>query len=555
MNILVCHRARQSLLTTNNVRAHPDKYSVFWVRSKAGFIYFLKPVREKQILFPSYKGENDMTKLNRRSFLAAGSALFGTALTGHAVASPVTTSKWDMTTDIVIIGAGGAGLAAAAQAGILGLKCIVLEKEPVIGGSSAVCGGKWAVSGSELQLKQGIKDSEELFVKDMMECGMHKNDLEVVKAYVKENNDTWKWVHTAGKVEPLALNMAGGQSVPRSLVVKPGEVIEFLRKSAVKTGAQIMTRTKAERLIWDFTQNRIAGVRTSRRGKVLFIRATKGVVLAAGGFSRNPQLLKKYAPQLEHAAVIAGLGTQGDGILMAQAYGADMIDTNYIKATYGFSPNASTIAQKSNSQYMGAIAINKFGKRFGNESVSYKLFADWAFAQPEGKSWLVLDDDIRRDAAKKNPTQDGYLWNPIDKGEKPSYVSIGNTIEEAAKNAGLDPKAVAETIKRYNSFVDSGKDEDFNRQGLAAGKSKLKKIEKAPFFIFPATGAMIATYCGVRITPKAQVVDIFGDVIPGLWAAGEMTGGVHGAAYMNGTAFSKAMAFGRIAVKDIAGKI
>ena len=174
-----------------------------------------------------------MTKLNRRSFLAAGSALFGTALTGHAVASPVSTSKWDMTTDIVIIGAGGAGLAAAAQAGILGLKCIVLEKEPVIGGSSAVCGGKWAVSGSELQLKQGLKDREELFVKDMMECGMHKNDLEVVKAYVKENNDTWKWVHTAGKVEPLALNMAGGQSVPRSLVVKPGEVIEFLRKSAV----------------------------------------------------------------------------------------------------------------------------------------------------------------------------------------------------------------------------------------------------------------------------------------------------------------------------------
>lgn len=495
-----------------------------------------------------------MTNLNRRNFLGFTSAFIGSAVAAPAFATPSTTEKWDMTTDIVIVGAGGAGLAAAAQAGLLGVKCIVLEKEPVVGGSSVICGGKWAVSGSELQIKQGVKDSEELFVKDMMDCGMQKNDLEVVKAYVKENNETWKWVHTVGKIEPLALNMAGGQSVPRSLVVKPGQVIEFLRKTATDKGAQIMTRVKAERLLWDNKSNRICGVKASRRGKTITIRALKGVVLAAGGFSRNPQMLKKYAPQLENAAVIAGLGTQGDGILMAQAYGADMIDTNYIKATYGFAPTATTIAQKSNSQYMGAIAINKLGKRFGNESVSYKLFADWAFAQPEGKSWLILDDEIRRDAAKKNPTQDGYLWNPIDKGEKPDYVSIGNTIEEAAQKAGLDPKAVAETVKRYNGFVDSGKDEDFGRQGLAAGKSKLKKIEKAPFFIFPATGAMIATYCGVRINPKAQVIDVFGDVIPGLWAAGEMTGGVHGAAYMNGTAFSKAMAFGRIAIKDIVGK-
>ena len=342
--------------------------------------------------------------------------------------------------------------------------------------------------------------------------------------------------------------------MPRSLVVKPGEVIAFLRRTCEAQGVKIVTKMKAERLVWDEAEGRIAGVRASRKGKTVTVRARYGVVLAAGGFSRNPKMLKKYAPQLEHAAVIAGLGTQGDGILMAQAYGADMIDTNFIKATYGFSPTAKSIAQKSNSQYMGAIVVNKLGRRFGNESVSYKLFADWAFVQPEGKSWLILDDDIRREAAKKNPTQDGYLWNPIDKGEKPDYVSIGNTIEEAAEKAGLDPKAVAETVARYNGFVDSGKDLDFGREGLAAGKSKLKKIEKAPFFIFPATGAMIATYCGVRITPEAEVVDVFGDVIPGLWAAGEMTGGVHGAAYMNGTAFSKAMAFGRIAAKSIVKK-
>lgn len=494
-----------------------------------------------------------MSLLKRRNFLAIGAGSLGSVLAAPALAVPTPNKgKWDMEYDVVIVGSGGAGLSAAVEAAKRGLKTLVLEKEPIIGGSSIICGGKWAVSGSELQKEQGVKDSEELFVKDMLVCGQYKNDPELVKAFVKENNEMWHWVHTAGGIKPLALNLAGGQSVPRSLVVKPSEVIQFLKAEATKNGATIVMKAKAERLLWDDANQRISGVRVKRAGKTLAVKANKGVILCAGGFSRNPEMLKKYAPQLEKAGVIAGLGTQGDGILMAQAYGADMIDTNFIKATYGFAVDAKTIAEKSNSQYMGAIVVNKNGKRFGNESVSYKLFADWALVQPESKSWLVLDENIRKVAAKKNPTQDGYLWNPIDKGEKPDYVAIGNTIEEAAEKAGLDPKAVAETVKRYNGFVDAGKDDDFGRQGLAQGKSKLVRIEKAPFYIFAATGAMIATYCGVRITPKAEVVDVFGETIPGLYAAGEMTGGVHGAAYMNGTAFSKGMAFGRIAARTIA---
>lgn len=490
-------------------------------------------------------------QISRRTFINSAIAAAGSISTA-VFAVPTEADKYDQSYDIVIVGAGGAGLAAASEASRAGQKVLVIEKEPIVGGSSTICGGKWAVSGSELQAKQGVKDSEDLYIKDMLETGKHKNDPALVKAFVEENNKMWKFVHQEGKIEPLALNLAGGQSVPRSLVVKPSEVIAFLRKDAVDHGAKIVTKMKAERLLWDDKNKKISGVRATRNGKTIEIEAKKGVILAAGGFSRNPELLKKYAPQLEHAAVIAGLGTQGDGIKMAQAYGADMIDTNYIKATYGFAPTAKTIAAKSNSQYMGAIAINKLGKRFGNESVSYKTFADWAFEQPEGKSFLILDDKIRKEAAKKNPTQDGYLWNPIDKGEKPDYVFIGNSIEEAAQKAGLDPKAVAETVKRYNGFVDSGKDEDFGRQGLASGKSKLVKIDQAPFYIFPATGAMIATYCGVKIDPQARVIDVFNEPIKNLYAAGEMTGGVHGASYMNGTAFSKAMAFGRIAARSAA---
>lgn len=494
--------------------------------------------------------------MKRRAFLELGAAAVTAAVASTtAQAVPVNRpAKWDETYDVVIIGAGGAGLAAATEAVKNKLSSIVIEKEPTLGGSSIICGGQWAVGGTDEQAARGIKDSDELFFNDMMTTGQHQNDPDVVKAYVKESKALYQWVTKSLGVKPVSVTLSGGMSVPRAHTFKPAEVLEAYRKFAVNGGAKIMLRAKAERLLWDFEKNRIAGVRVTRRGKTINIQAKKGVVLAAGGFSRNPKMLKKYAPLLENAAVIAGTGTQGDGILMAQAYGADMIDTNYIKASYGFTLKPTTIKDMALTQFKGAILINKTGKRFVDESISYKVQADRAFAQPEGKSWMVFDDSIRKTAMKLDPLQDSILWKPIDEGKCPPYVFMGNTIEEAARKAGLDPKAVADTVKRYNSYVDSGKDPEFGRVGLASGKGKLVRIEKGPFFIFPSTGAMIGTYCGIKITPKAEVVDVFGQTIPNLYAAGEMTGGVHGASYMTGTAFSKAMAFGCIAVKSIALK-
>lgn len=487
--------------------------------------------------------------MKRRAFLGLGAAA---AVSPAVFAVPVNRpQKFDESYDVVIVGAGGAGLAAATEAVKNKLSAIVLEKESVVGGSSLICGGQWAVGGTQEQEKRGIKDSEELFIKDMMTTGQNQNDLDVVKAYVRETKALYEWMTKDLGVKPISVTLSGGMSVPRAHTFKPAEVINALRKFAVDGGAKVVTRAKAERLLWDHERNCIAGVRVSRRGKMVNIEAKKGVVLAAGGFSRNPKMLKKYAPLLENAAVIAGLGTQGEGILMAQAYGADMIDTNYIKASYGFTLKPSTIKDMALTQFKGAIVINKTGRRFMDESISYKTQADIAFAQPEGKSWMVFDDNIRKTAMKMDPMQDGILWKSIDEGKCPPYVFMGGTIEEAAQKAGLDPKVVAETVKKYNSYVDAGKDPEFGRAGLASGQGKLVRIEKAPFFIFPSVGAMIGTYCGVRITPKAEVVDVLGETIPHLYAAGEMTGGVHGASYMTGTAFSKAMSFGRIAVRAI----
>lgn len=160
----------------------------------------------------------------------------------------------------------------------------------------------------------------------------------------------------------------------------------------------------------------------------------------------------------------------------------------------------------------------------------------------------ILDCDL------KNGTQGVEMMAALTNdpaGQK--WVYFGGTIEEAAKKAGLDPKQVKETVEKYNKGIKEGKDE-FGRTSLTSGFGKPVPLEKGPFYIMPTTAALIGTYCGLKINEKAQVINVFGEVIPALYAAGELTGGVHGAAYMTGTAFGKAICFGRIAIDSIAGK-
>ena len=176
--------------------------------------------------------------------------------------------------------------------------------------------------------------------------------------------------------------------------------------------------------------------------------------------------------------------------------------------------------------------------------------SDAALKQPKGASYIVFDSNILN-AAMKEP-QGRELFEMIPKGKIPSYVFAGNTLEEAASKAGIDPKALTATVNKYNRDVDKGADSEFGRKSLASGIGKLVKVEKGPFYIFPSSSVLFGTYCGIRINPKAQVVDVFDKVIPGLYAAGETTGGIHGSNYMSGSGYAKALSFGRLAATSIA---
>ena len=487
---------------------------------------------------------------SRRAFIKTG--FVGTVAAGvsaRAFAVPVMAPhRFDGDYDFIIVGAGNACLNAARCAAQAGLSVLVLEKEPVVGGSSAICGGSWAASGTQMQKDAGIQDSEELFYEDMIKTGQGVNDPALVKTYVREVNREYEWLRRQG-VNALDVHAAGGMSVPRVHAFKPAQVVECYRSQAVKAGAKILLRTAATRLLWSADAGRVCGVKAVVRGKAeKNYQARYGVLLASGGFARSPELLGKYVPAMKNAWAVSGIGNTGDGLRMGLSLGADTLDMNYIKATYGFKPNGSA-SEKSYIYYNGGIIVNKEGKRFVNESLSYKLIGDKALMQPDAKTFTVFDNKIR-EAAMKSDRREIPFWKDVQaKGTSPlGYV--GKTIEEVAKKAGIPAEQLVRTIKEYNATAPQGKDV-FGRRTLSGGVGKPVALTEGPFVVMPATAAMIATYCGLRIDPKARVIDVYGEPISGLYAAGEITGGLHGAAYMTGTAFSKAAVFGRIAAEQV----
>ncbi len=205
---------------------------------------------------------------------------------------------------------------------------------------------------------------------------------------------------------------------------------------------------KAEHLLWDNDKQEITGVKvTDKDGNVKNYGSKNGVLLATGGFARSPELLAQYSPGSKNAAAISGLGTTGDGIRMAQEYGADVADVAYVKPTYGFTLNPKHIDDKSSVLYSGALIVNNGGKRFIRENDSYKTIGEVALAQNKAQSFLVFDEQIRLNSLNNDPREKKFM---AEKG-KTNYGFVGNTIEEVAQKAGIDPKVLRKTVDEYNA--------------------------------------------------------------------------------------------------------
>lgn len=439
--------------------------------------------------------------------------------------------------DLVVVGAGAAGLTAACLASECGLKrVLVLESEPLIGGSSIISGGFWAVSGTELQKKLGVADSDEAFFEDILTVGAHRNDEALVRAFIRENRRQYEWMLALG-VAPQTL--APGSGTLRAHVFDARRLVERLYRRAVSSGVDIRVGTRVRDLEYDPRRGRVAGVRTDGAS-----HAARAVLLASGGFSRNTRLLEQYSPRMRFVSTIAAQGSRGDGIVMARKLGAGLADMEWLEASYAFIRNPTTIRDMTFVNYHGGIIVNKFGRRFVDESLPYKLIAKEVLKQNDARSFIVFDERIRR-ISEQQP-MDRRRWDRVP-------LASGRTLAEAANQCSIDPSALERTVDAYNAAVAGG--EDAGRGPVAVNNGRLLVIDRPPFYVLPVSPCLLGTYCGVKINEQAQVVTEEGEAIPGLWAAGEVTGGFHGASFIMGTALGKAQTFARIAVRNIAAAL
>jgi len=451
-------------------------------------------------------------------------------------------------TQLVVVGGGAAGFAAALEAAQRGTQVLLLEKTTDIGGSSAMSGGCLAFAGTDLQEAEGVHDSDELLRSDLIEVGQNDNDPEVVDAYVRNQLDTYRWLKGLGVPFSPSLESSSGQSVPRVHTVDPADMVRLLAARCAATGrVDVRMATRAVRLLRKDEHSPVTGLQAEGPQGPLKIESDHGVLLASGGFGRNAELVHRFAPHYAEAFFIGGEGNVGDGLRMAWKLGADMRDMAYIKGTFGKHPTDTHNNHSCLAVYKGAIAVNQDGKRFVDESISYKLLGDAVMAQEYHTGYQIFDEPIFRSGDDRVRILD------FNRRMEEGLIFKADTLEALARQIEVPYATLKETVDRYNAGVDAGHDPDFGRKALVHRHGALRPIKEGPYYAYPSTAAVFGTYCGLRVDAQMHVIDVFDEPIAGLYAAGEVMGGFHGGAYMTGSALGKAVVFGRVAARTAIG--
>lgn len=439
-------------------------------------------------------------------------------------------------TDLLILGSGIAGQTAATAAAETGLDVILAEKAAVLGGSTVMSGGWFAFSDTEEQRAAGEHDGAELFIKDMQEVGEFRNDPSLLQAYLDHQDTAYRWLKDHG-VRFREIEISSGQSAKRSHNAAIIDVMAALHEQFEAAGGTTLLEHRAVRLVTDETGH-VTGARfLSPEGEVE-VRARHGVVLATGGFSRGNELLRIFAPEQLAAIPFGGTGNTGDGLRMAWKLGADMADMSFISGTYGSHPDTGEVHELLTAYYLGAIIVNRAGERFTDESQSYKTLGRVVLDEQDGLGVQIFDAAVR---AKSHP---GIPLKDMDAIESLGHLHHADSLEELAALVGVDGERLVRTVERYNRAATDGTPDELGRESLCNGVGELLPITQPPFYAYPAKSLMTTTYCGVKVNPDAEVIDVEGAVIPGLYAVGEVVGGFHGAAYMTGTSLGKGAIFG-----------
>ncbi len=450
------------------------------------------------------------------------------------------------THDIVIIGAGGAGLAAAIEAKAAGADVIVLEKMPLAGGNTLISGAEYAASNNWLQKKEGIKDSVEQHIEDTLKGGDNINNPELVRVVAENALEGAIWLRDeVGVVWEDELMQFGGHTAKRSLVplgASGKEIITKQLKKAKEMNIPILLNTKATVLITD-TNGKVVGVEAEGEDKNYTFNTNKAVIVASGGFGSNVEMRVKYNPDIDDAILSTNTpGSTGDGIVMAENIGADLVGMEHIQTYPICDPLTGTLLYFDDARLYGhTVIVNKEGKRFVEELGRRDVMSMGIKAQTGSVCYELLDQngfDASKLQENHGPELD-YLF-------KNNLLVKADTLEEAAAFFEIDAKELKATVDKYNSYVKDGKDPEFNKRMLPS------TVDTAPFYILKAAPAVHHTMGGIKINTNAQVINKDGKVIEGLYAAGEVTGGIHGTNRLGSNALADIIVFGRVAGQNAA---
>ena len=481
--------------------------------------------------------------------------------------------------DVVVVGAGGAGMTAAITAAAEGKSVVILESQSMVGGNSVrATGGMNAgktvyqdenefgeSAGVEKTLKTaaekyadnetitalaktvseqwaayqanptGYFDSVELMELDTMIGGKGINDPELVETLCANSADAIDWLDEHG-ITLHNVSSFGGASVKRihrpvnaeGKTVSVGSyMIPLLQENCEKAGVKMMLDTTATEILTDANGAAVGVKATGASGETVTVNA-KAVVLASGGFGANLDMVVKYKPELKGFMTTNAPGIQGQGIDMAQAIGAATVDMDQIQIHPTVEANTAALITEG-LRGDGAILINEEGQRFIDEVGTRDVVSAAEIAQTGSYSWLVVDQAM----VDASSVIQGYI--------KKGYTVTGATYEELGKAMGVDAAAFAETMEKWNGYVEAKNDPDFGRTSFA------NPLNTAPYYAVKVTAGVHHTMGGLKINANTEVLNEKGEVIPGLFAAGEVTGGVHGANRLGGNAVADFTVFGRIA--------
>lgn len=490
------------------------------------------------------------------------------------------------TVDVVVVGAGGAGMTAAITATDAGKKVIVVESQPIAGGNSVRSTGGMNAAKTPYQDKnefkeaagvektlataaekfadnetitalaatvksqwdayqanpQGYFDSVELMELDTLIGGKGKNNPELVKTLAENSAAAIEWLASIG-AEVKNVGAFGGASVKRihrpvnadgKVTAVGAYIVPILEKNLQDRNVQFLFDTTANEII--MKDGKAVGIKaTGKDGHKVTINA-KSVVIATGGFGANAEMVEKYKPELKGFATTNAEGAQGQGIDMATAVGAATVDMDQIQIhpTVHIEEDGNAHLITEGLRGDGAILVNAEGKRFYDEVSTRDKVSAAIIAQPDKSAWLVVDQSM----VDKSAVIAGYI--------KSGYTVTGATYEELAKAMGVDETTFVSTMNTWNQAVEAKSDAEFNRTSFA------NPLTAAPYYAIKITPAVHHTMGGIVINPKAEVLNEKGEVISGLFAAGEVTGGVHGANRLGGNAVADFTVFGRIAGQSAA---